>query len=62
MAPNTSIHRGKRLINMSEIARRLDISRGYVSKIMNGTRKSPHYNERLEQLLKSEFGKSRNAA
>jgi transcriptional regulator with XRE-family HTH domain len=56
--------RGRSLVNTAEIARRLGISQSYVAKIMNGSRKSKRYKDKIEQLLKSEFGKpsTRNKA
>ena len=43
------------LVNKAEIARRLGISRSYVSLLLSGKRKNKSYLLKIDQLLTKEF-------
>ena len=47
----------KKLVNKSEIARLLGISRPYVSMLMSGSRKNPEMLERIKSIIKQQLKK-----
>ena len=49
------------LINKAEIARRLGISRPYVSQLLSGKRKNERQLKRIERLLTKEFSSGKAA-
>lgn len=50
-----------KIINQSEIARRLGISKSYVNLILHGKRKSPKYEKAIKELIHREL-KANDAA
>ena len=52
---NKSVKRDKSLVNKAEIARRLGVSRTYISLILNNKRKAPKMREKITQLLQREI-------
>ena len=52
---NKSVKTEKPIINKAEIARRLGVSRTYISLIFNNKRKAIHIRQKIEQLLKEEI-------
>ncbi|APF20365.1 hypothetical protein Calab_1485 [Caldithrix abyssi DSM 13497] len=49
------------LINQSEIARKLGISKAYVNMILHGKRKSDKYEQAIKELINKELGAHRAA-
>lgn len=49
-----------KLVNKSEIARRIGISRSYVSLLISGKRKSPKYEKKIREVLGKELQLNNN--
>ena len=48
--------KNRRLLNQSEIARKLGISKTYVHMLLTGKRKSDKYEKKIKELIKRELG------
>ena len=56
-----AILKNPRLVNQSEIARKLGVTPAYVHMLLTGKRKSNKYEKRIKELIKKELSDSRAA-